>query len=62
LIEEIVSRYYFQPGRIEISLFTDTHVNKAIDVLSNKQLYSGILNGTYKTIFADTKKGKNQNN
>ncbi len=62
LMEEIINRYYFQQGRIEISLFTDTHVNKAIEVLNNKQLYSGILNGTYKTIFADTKKGKNQNN
>jgi carboxyl-terminal processing protease len=61
LKEEIVSRYYFQRGRIETSLSTDTHVIKAIEVLSSKQLYTGILDGTFKTIFADTRKGKNQN-
>jgi len=62
LKEEIISRYYYQHGRIEISLFTDTHVTKAIEVLYNKTLYAGILNGTYKPIIADTRKGKNQNN
>ncbi len=61
LKEEIISRYYFQHGRIESSLSTDTHVIKAIEVLSSKQLYTGILDGTFKTIFADTRKGKNQN-
>jgi carboxyl-terminal processing protease len=61
LKEEIVSRYYFQRGRIETSLSTDTHVIKAIEVLSSKQLYTGILDGTFRTIFADTRKGKNQN-
>jgi carboxyl-terminal processing protease len=62
LREEIVSRFYFQKGRIEISLFTDTHVIKAIEVLNNTKLYTGILDGSYKTAFADSKKGKNPNN
>jgi len=62
LKEEIVSRYYFQWGRIETSLSTDTHVVKAIEVLKSKQLYTGILDGTFKNIFADSRKGKNQNN
>jgi carboxyl-terminal processing protease len=62
LKEEIISRYYFQRGRIETSLSTDNHVSKAIEVLNSKQLYSGILDGTLKTIFANSKKGMNQNN
>jgi len=61
LKEEIIGRYYFQHGRIETSLSKDTHVLKAIEVLSSKQLYTGILDGTFKIIFADTRKGKNQN-
>jgi carboxyl-terminal processing protease len=46
LKEEIASRYYYQKGRIEISLFNDPYVKEAADVLSNDDLYSSILNGT----------------
>ena len=48
LKEEIVSRYYFQKGRIQSSLSEDKDVNKAIEVLNNKVLYDSILSGTYK--------------
>ncbi|MDD5569560.1 MAG: S41 family peptidase [Bacteroidales bacterium] len=48
LKEEILSRYYYQKGRIEGALQQDTEIIKAIDVLNNKNLYTSILNGTYK--------------
>ena len=49
LIEsEIVSRYYYQKGKIEASLANDPEVKKAIDVLSDPILYTSILSGKYK--------------
>lgn len=49
LIEsEIVSRYYYQKGKIEASLANDPEVKKAIDVLSDATLYTSILSGKYK--------------
>ena len=44
---EIVTRYYFQDGRIEASLKHDDEVNKAIDILQDNEVYNAILNGTY---------------
>lgn len=52
LMEEIASRYYFQKGRIGSSLKKDTHVKKAIEVLSNEKHYANILNGTIKSDIA----------
>lgn len=52
LQEEIASRYYFQKGRIGTSLRKDTHVQKAIEVLSNEKQYANILNGTIKSDIA----------
>lgn len=43
---EIVSRYYFQTGRLENLLYNyDAEMNKAIDVLNNSALYNSILKG-----------------
>lgn len=53
LSEEIMSRAYFQKGRIEISLQSDPFVFQAVDVLKNPTLYSGILNGTYQPSYAE---------
>src|SRR5690606_38566904 len=52
LENEIVSRYYFQEGRILSSLKYDQDVEKALEVLDNRQLYASILQGqgNYKTI------------
>jgi carboxyl-terminal processing protease len=46
LEEEIVSRYYYQQGRIQISLQHDPEIKKAIEVLNDKKQYSDILSGT----------------
>ncbi len=49
LIEnEIVSRYYFQKGKIEASLAHDEEVRKAIAVINDPTLYSSVLSGKYK--------------
>lgn len=48
LKQEIVSRYYFQKGRILSSLAEDKDVSRAIEVLKDKPLYDSILSGTYK--------------
>lgn len=48
LKQEIVSRYYFQKGRIQSSLAEDKDVSRAIEVLKDKPLYDSILSGTYK--------------
>ena len=45
---EIVTRYYFQNGRIEASLKHDDEVNKAVKILQDQEAYKAILNGTYK--------------
>ncbi len=44
LTAEIMSRYYYQKGRIIASLNFDLEVERAIDILQDKQLYNQILN------------------
>ncbi len=45
LIEkEIISRYYYQAGRIEASLENDEYVQKGLDVLTDSDRYYNILN------------------
>ncbi|RLD30748.1 MAG: peptidase S41, partial [Bacteroidetes bacterium] len=47
LLLEIVSRYYYQRGRIIATIKSNAEVKKAIGVLSDNELYSSILNGSY---------------
>ncbi len=48
LREEIASRYYYQKGRIEASLAGDPYIEKAIEILKNRQIYNSILAGSMK--------------
>lgn len=48
LENEIISRYYYQDGRIEQSLNTDPDVLGAIELLKNQKQYNEILAGTFK--------------
>ena len=48
LESEIVSRYYYQKGQIEISLKHDPVLEEAIKTLGDKKLYNSILAGTNK--------------
>ncbi|RDC65382.1 S41 family peptidase [Adhaeribacter pallidiroseus] len=52
LESEIVSRYYFQKGRLEASFRTDADIREAIKTLADKNLYTAILKGqgSYKII------------
>jgi len=43
LREEIVSRYYYQRGRIESALYHDAEIRKAIEILNSKEKYNQIL-------------------
>jgi carboxyl-terminal processing protease len=45
---EIVSRYYYQKGRIEASLTFDPDLDRALKVLNDSQTYTGILDGSIK--------------
>ncbi len=45
LENEIVSRYYFQTGRMEASLRRDAVVTRALEVLGNESEYKAILRG-----------------
>ena len=47
LENEIVSRYYFQNGRIEQSLATDIDIKEAINNLSDRNKHNSILAGTF---------------
>ena len=42
---EIVTRYYYQKGKIESTLKHDQEISKAIEVLNNISLYDAILRG-----------------
>lgn len=46
LRNEIVSRYYFQEGRIKASLTEDKEIRTAIEILSDQKTYNAILDGT----------------
>jgi carboxyl-terminal processing protease len=45
LENEIVSRYYFQKGRIENSFSYDEEIKKASEILNNSKLYSQVIKG-----------------
>jgi carboxyl-terminal processing protease len=45
LENEIVSRYYFQKGRIENAFAYDTDIKKASEILNDNKQYTQILKG-----------------
>ena len=54
LKDEIVSRYYFQKGRIVSGLETDPEILKAVEIINSKETMYSILHGSYEgeTVFA----------
>ena len=52
---EIVTRYYYQKGKIQSSLIDDPEIAKAIEVISNTDEYQSILKGTYQAANAEDK-------
>jgi len=56
LIEnEIVSRYYYQDGRMESSFNYDNYLTEAINVLKDDARYKGILDGSVKKTSKENK-------
>jgi carboxyl-terminal processing protease len=49
LKQEIVSRYYYQKGKIIASLKTDKDIASAIHAITDQELYKSVLSGTYKS-------------
>ncbi len=45
---EIISRYYFQKGKLESSLMNDKEIDEAVRVLTDDQVYQSILKVTNK--------------
>jgi carboxyl-terminal processing protease len=45
---EILTRYYFQKGRIIASLKSDTDIQEGVKIINDGGLYQSILAGTYK--------------
>ena len=43
---EIITRYYYQKGKLESSLVNDPEIAEAIELINNKSLYLSILDGT----------------
>ncbi|HJZ40883.1 MAG TPA: S41 family peptidase [Bacteroidales bacterium] len=55
LYEEIASRYFYQKGRIQASLDDDPELARAVEVLSDPQLYTSVLKSSF--TIANTKTG-----
>jgi len=45
LKKEIVNRYYYQKGEVQVSLSDDSDVKKAIEILRSPTQYNKILSG-----------------
>ncbi len=54
--DEMMTRYYYQKGRIEASLAADPEIIRAKEILDNPEHYSGILKGTWKPENSENKK------
>ena len=61
LQEEIVSRYYYQKGRIESTLSGDSELKSALLVLNDATKYASILDGTFVKADKQPKPVKSQN-
>lgn len=59
LEQEIISRYYFQKGRIQAVLKNDSNVSKAINVLSDQSVYTSILDGSRNPYETQAPKARN---
>jgi carboxyl-terminal processing protease len=56
--EEIVTRYFYQKGKIEASLIDDPELDKALESLNNKQIYADIISGKIGDLSSNDKEGE----
>jgi len=52
---EIISRYYYQKGRIQASLVNDPDIKRSIQLLNDSGTYTSILDGSYQKTSKETK-------
>ncbi len=58
---EIVTRYFYQEGKIRASLNTDPEIERAIEILENPKLYQSVLDGSYQEDKAEKEDIDNKN-
>jgi carboxyl-terminal processing protease len=58
LSSEIITRYYYQRGRIELQLKQDEDVAKAIKILDDNKTYVSILDGSFQQAREKSENGK----
>jgi len=51
---EIITRYYFQKGKVIASLKNDPDIAEGMRIINDPQLYQSVLEGTYKPPVAET--------
>jgi len=51
---EIITRYYYQKGKVIASLKNDPDIAEGIRVINDPQLYQSVLEGTYKQPVSET--------
>jgi carboxyl-terminal processing protease len=56
--DEIIGIYFYEAGSIVWTLKSDEQINKALEVLNNKELYSSILKGKTGSILVTNKDNK----
>ena len=56
--DEIITRYFYEEGAIAYTIRKDEQVQKALEVLNNKEKYTSILNGTAGSILITKKNEK----
>jgi carboxyl-terminal processing protease len=57
--EEIIGRYFYEEGAIAWTIKNDEQVNKAVEVLNNKEKYSSVLSGKNEPVLISGKQGIN---
>ena len=57
LEDEIIGRYFYEAGTIAWTIKKDEQVNKALEILNNKEKYSSVLNGKSGSILVSKKGG-----
>jgi carboxyl-terminal processing protease len=55
LEDEIIGRYFYEAGTIAWTITKDEQVNKALEILNNKEKYSSVLNGKSGSILVSNK-------
>jgi carboxyl-terminal processing protease len=53
--EEIISRYFFQKGRIQFEQIDDDGIKQSLEILNDKEKYNNILAGGYKFVLKKNK-------